>query len=144
MAEAQVFADGEPVDPIKLQALQSQITEIKEVANASFNLSSKTLDGTTSQYVYHSKSGVEEFEKVEVNKLYSQAVDVSWSADYDGHSIVATPRKTNPDKYDIRVTVTGDATPTIYVYYAGKKGDPTIPVLKVNWISVARKLISAS
>lgn len=144
MADEQVFADGEPVDPIKLQALQTQISDIKSTAVAAFDLSSKTLDGTTQQYVYHSKGGVEEFEKVEVNKLYSQAVDLSWSSDYEFHSIVATPRKSNPDKYNIRVTVTGDATPTIYVYYSGKKGDPTIPLLKVNWVSVARKLISSS
>lgn len=142
---AEVFADGEPVDPIKLQKLQDQINEIKKVAQSAYELSSKTVDGTTVSYVYHTKAGVEKFEDVTSGKLYTSQIDLEWSSDYSSVYTVATPRLKDSSYQDIRISFTGaQSQPTMVVYYLNSKNkSAVIPELNVHWISVAKKIISS-
>lgn len=138
---SEVFADGEPVDPIKLQKLQDQINEIQKTAQSAYDLSNKTLDGTTTSYVYHTKAGVEIFQNVSSGKLYTSQIDVEWSGDYDQIYTVATPRLKDPSYQDVRVTFTGtNIQPTMAVYYLNSKNKSAVlEQLNIHWISVARK-----
>lgn len=146
MVDSQVFADGEPVDPIKLQKLQDQIREISQVAQSAYNLSSQTVDGTTVSYVYHTKAGVESFQNVASGKLYTAPIDVEWSSDYTNVYTVATPRLKDSSYHDVRVSFTGSPSqPTMVIYYINTKNKTgVLTELNVHWISVARKSISQS
>lgn len=138
---AEVFADGEPVDPQKIRALQVQILEVQKQANTAFTLSSRTIDSGSQQYVYHTQAGVESFNNVKGSaEPQTGQIELAWGSDYDQVYTVATPRLKNP-KLDIRVTFTGDIRqPTMVVYY-NATSDKKIETLNVHWVSVARKLI---
>lgn len=139
-----VFADGEPVDPIKLQNLQDQINEIKQTAQTAYELSSKTIDGTTVSYVYHTKAGVEKFENVVSGKLYTSQIDLEWSGDYSDVYTVATPRLKDSSYHDVRVSFTGTPSqPTMVIYYLNSKNKTgSLTELNVHWVSVARKAVT--
>lgn len=138
---AEVFADGEPVDPQKIRALQDQILEVQKQANTAFTLSSRTIESGSQQYVYHTQAGVESFNNVKGSaEPQTGQIELAWGSDYDQVYTVATPRLKNP-KLDIRVTFTGDIRqPTMVVYY-NATSDKKIETLNVHWVSVARKLI---
>lgn len=147
MANVVNFADGEPIDPIKLNKLQDQILEIKDQASAAYNLSSRNVDNGTQQYVFHTKAGYEEFQKVAPgDQVTSQLSDLEWSGDYESVYTVATPRLKNPKNIDLRISFTGDSRqPTMVVYYNGTaKTNNVIDTLRINWISVAMKPVIPS
>jgi len=133
------FQDGEPVDPLKLQKLQDQITAVTEKAQQAFDLGS-TLSSQQTQVVFHVKAGVEEFVGgLAKGEMKTAPIDLEWSGEYTNVYTVATPRLKDPGKNTIRVSFTGDIrTPTMCVYSSEK-----INTLNVHWISVAVKPIPA-
>ncbi len=139
---AEVFADGEPVDPIKLQKLQDQILAIELKANQAFSLSSRNVESGSQQYVYHTQAGVESFSNVTGSaEPKTGQIELAWGSEYDQVYTVATPRLKNP-KLDIRVTFTGDSRqPTMVVYYNAPSANK-LETLNVHWVSVARKLVT--
>ena len=94
---AEVFADGEPVDPIKLQKLQDQILAIELKANQAFSLSSRNVESGSQQYVYHTQAGVESFSNVTGSaEPKTGQIELAWGSEYDQVYTVATPRLKNP------------------------------------------------
>lgn len=131
-----VFQDGEPVDPLKLRALQDQITAISKTANDAFNLGS-TLSAQQRQVVFHTKAGVTSFEGgFTKGQVRNRVIDVEWGGEYTDVYTVATPRLQDPGKNNIRVSLSGNLrTPTVVVW----SGDIFKATLNVHWISVAVK-----
>lgn len=132
---AEVFQDGEPVDPLKLQKLQDQITAISAKANQAFDLGSR-LDSQQRQVIYHVKAGVEAFEGgLAAGVIKTQQIDLEWSGEYTDVYTTCTVRTKSPN-LNIRATLTGDTRqPTIAVWSEKKFGS----TLNVHWVSVAVK-----
>lgn len=130
-----VFQDGEPVDPLKLQKIQDQITAVSAKANQAFDLGSR-LDSEQRQVVYHVKAGVETFEGgLAAGVIKTQQIDVEWSGDYVNVYTTCTVRTKSPN-LNIRATLTGDIRKPTIAVWSEKKFDST---LNVHWISVAVK-----
>jgi len=130
------FQDGEPVDPLKLQKLQDQITAVSAKANQAFDLGSR-LDSQQRQVIFHTKAGVESFEGgFTKGQVRNSPINLEWGGEYTDVYTVATPRLQDPGKNNIRVSLSGDArTPTMVVW----SGDIFKATLNVHWISVAVK-----
>lgn len=132
------FQDGEPVDPLKLQKLQDQITAISEKANEAYSLSSRTST-QQQQVIFHVKSGVESFEGgFTAGQVRTQVIDLEWAPEYTNVYTTCTLRLKNP-ALNIRATLTGDLRQPTIAVYCEKKFEGT---LNVHWISVASKPIS--
>jgi len=140
MADIQVFADGEPVDPQKLRSLQSQISEIRATAGNAYNLISTTVNGTTQNYTYHHRSGMISFKNLKSGSTVEQTCGFTWdSSKYEDPVTVITPKLENPGADDIRVAVRGEYEPRIQVYYKdGGTQNAAKPLLNVNFISSAK------
>jgi len=135
---SEVFQDGEPVDPLKLQRLQDQITQIEKKAQDAYNLGSR-LESNQQQIVFHVKAGFVKFDggfkKGETKK---ESIDVEWTGDYIDVYTTCTVRTKSPN-LDIRATLTGDLRqPQIAVY----SKDAIKFDLNVHWISVGIKPVS--
>lgn len=137
---AEVFADGEPVDPQKLRNLQSQINEIRATAGNAYNLISTTVNGATKNYTYHHVSGVAEIKGLKSGSENEISCGFTWdSSKYEDPVTVATPKLENPGSDTIKVAIKGEFEPRIQVYY--KDGGTTgaaFPLLRINWISSAK------
>ena len=132
---AEVFQDGEPVDPLKLQKLQDQITAVSAKASQAFDLGSR-LDSEQRQIVFHVKAGVEPFEGgFTSGQTRTQQIDVDWSGDYTNVYTTCTVRTKSPN-LNIRATLTGDIRQPSIAVWCEKKFEST---LNVHWISVATK-----
>jgi hypothetical protein len=133
------FQDGEPVDPLKLQKLQDQITAVSEKANDAFVLGSR-LDSQQRQVIFHTKAGVEVFEGgINAGEIKTSPIDLEWGGEYTSVYTVATPRLKDPGKNNIRISFSGDSRVPTMVVWAEKKFTAD---LYVHWISVATKPIS--
>lgn len=137
---AEVFRDGEPVDPDKLRKLQAQITELKATANNAFDLANRTADGTTETFQYITRADSIEFNNLKNGTKYEQGTDPGF-IDGDIVYTTATPRYVRPEFYKVNVSVSGSRlAPTINVSQtnADKK---TMERLVVDYISVAKRKI---
>lgn len=133
-----VFQDGEPVDPLKLQKLQDQITQIDKKAQDAFNLGSR-LESNQQPIVFHVQAGAVKFEGgLEAGKPKSEQIAVEWDGSYIDVYTTCTVRTKSPN-LNIRATLTGEVRhPTIAVYSEKDfKSD-----LNVHWISVGIKPIT--
>lgn len=137
---AEVFADGEPVDPQKLRALQSQINEIRATAGNAYNLISTTVNGNTENFTYHHRSGMVSFKNIKSGSSIESSCGFTWdSSKYEDPVTVVTPKLDNPGNDDIRVAIKGEYEPRIQVYYKdGGKTGAAFPLLNVNFISSAK------
>jgi len=134
----EIFQDGEPVDPLKLQRLQDQITAISNKANDAYDLGNK-LSGQQQEVIFHVKAGVESFEGgFTAGQVRTQAIDLEWKPEYTNVYTTCTLRSKNPS-LNIRATMTGDVRQPMIAVYTDKKIDYT---LNVHWISVASKPIT--
>lgn len=134
---AEVFQDGEPVDPLKLQKLQDQITAVSTKANQAYDLSSKTST-EQQQVIFHVKAGVESFEGgFTAGQTRTQQIDLEWAPEYTNVYTTCTLRTKSPN-LNIRATLTGDLRQPQIAVWCEKKFDSTI---NVHWISVASKPI---
>ena len=139
---AEVFADGEPVDPQKLRNLQAQINEVRATAGNAYNLISTTVNGSTKNYTFHTRSGVAEIKNIKSGDTEREvSCGFTWdSSKYEEPVTVATIKYENPGADDIRLAIKGEFEPKIQVYY--KDGNTKTPgalsLLRINWISSAR------
>jgi hypothetical protein len=67
------FTDGEPVDPIKLQNLQDQITSVKGIADKTFGLIN-TSTGQTVQTIPVVAGGRELFKQCKAGTIYERTL----------------------------------------------------------------------
>ena len=123
-----VFQDGEPVDPKKLQDLQTQIDSIKLKSDESYNLSTSTANSVTQLAVMHGK----------VNSI---EIDLGWGADYEVAYVVATPRLQDPKTNNIRWSLSGNSAATKLNVYAEKTMTGAI---NFHWMSAGKKVVSGS
>ena len=130
------FNDGEPIDPKKLEDLQTQITDLQRESTVQ-KVTTGDLSSSLRLITYHSKSGVVEVDPIIAGKINGKAILVEWSQDYDKSTIrtVVILRSKRPD-LEIRYSIGGNnAAPTLYVY---SKLDTS--TLTFDWISVAGKI----
>ena len=143
----ETFADGEPVDPKKLENLQNQIDDIKLKSDESYNLSKSTAGDVSKLAVMHLRAGVVSFDngigKGKPN--LTRNIPLAWEPEYEAVFVVATPRFQDPStKNDIIYSITGTGTAggttTLHVFsstgIAGK--------VEFHWLSAGRKPISSS
>ena len=136
----EVFADGEPVDPKKLQSLQNQIDEIKIKSDESYNLSKTTAGDVATLGVLHLRAGVVSFENglTAKAKYQSQDIDLNWGPEYTVAFVVASPRLQNPQTSHVRWSLSGSGignTTKLNAYAETNIGGP----LNFHWISAAHK-----
>lgn len=136
----EVFADGEPVDPKKLQNLQNQIDLIKDRSDESYNLSKTTAGDIETLGIHHIRAGEVEFENgIDAKKTESVDIQPGWGSEYTQAFVVASPRLTQPGKSLIRWSLSGSATAggvtKLNVYAEAKISGP----FKFHWISAAIK-----
>ena len=132
------FNDGEPIDPKKLEDLQTQITNLQN-ESAVQKVITGNLSSSLRSITYHSQSGV-----VEVNPIVkghtSAPVDipVEWNTDYDKATIrTVVTLRSNAPKLDIRYSISGKPyDPTLVVY-----ANVDTSKLTFDWISVAGKIL---
>jgi len=137
---AEVFRDGEPVDPVKLRKLQEQITEIKATASNAFDLANRSSDGTTETFQYITRAGSVEFNNLKNGTKYEQGFD-SGFIDGDIVYTTITPRYVRPDFYRVIFSVSGSRlSPTINVCQTNTD-KKTMERLVVDYISVAKRKI---
>lgn len=143
---AETFADGEPVDPQKLRSLQEQISEIKATAGAAYNLISTTVNGQTTASVFHTRSGYLDFQNVQSGSVKSEGLDFTWdSTQYKNPITVATVKLSDPKNDEVRVAVKGEFAPIInFYYYNATNKTKVMPLIRVNWISSAEKIVQTS
>lgn len=135
-----VFQDGEPVDPKKLQDLQTQIDAIQLKTDESYNLSTTTANSVTQLAVMHLKAGVVTFENgLTGGKVSSIEIELGWGADYEVAYVVATPRLQDPKTNNIRWSLSGNSANTKLNVYAEKNISNAI---NFHWISAGKKIVS--
>lgn len=135
------FADGEPVDPKKLQDLQTQIDQIKLQSDESYNLSTTTANSVTKLSVMHLNADVAVFENGLVGgKVNTIEIELGWGADYEVAYVVATPRLQDPKTNNIRWSISGNKDSTKLNVYAEKNVKGPI---NFHWISAGKKIVSA-
>jgi len=131
------FNDGEPIDPKKLEDLQTQITNLQN-ESAVQKVTTGDLSSSLRSITYHSQSGVVEVDPIIKGKTSSpEPIPVKWSTDYDKSTIrtVVTLRSKTP-KLDIRYSISGNSNyPTLLVY-----ANENTSILTFDWISVAGKI----
>ncbi len=136
------FQDGEPVDPKKLQDLQTQIDNIKLKSDESYNLSTTTANSVTQLAVMHLKAGVVTFENgLTGGKVNSIEIELGWGADYEVAYVVATPRLQDPKTNNIRWSISGNKDATKLNVYAEKTVSTAI---NFHWISAGKKIVTAA
>ena len=136
------FADGEPVDPQKLRDLQAQISEIKAISGNAYNLISTTVNGVKQESVIHTVSGVIEIENVKSGSEGNVSTGHTWNAsDYTDFVTVATPKLQSPKTDEVRVSIKGEQSPIVHYYFKSSTGT-TKELLRINWISTAKRIIS--
>ena len=136
-----VFQDGEPVDPKKLQDLQTQIDAITLKTNESYNLSTTTANSVSQLSVMHLKAGVVTFENgLTGGKVNTIEIDLGWGADYETAYVTATPRLQDPKTNNIRWSLSGAAASTKLNVYAEK--NVTGPI-NFHWISAGKKIVTS-
>jgi hypothetical protein len=134
---SEIFQDGEPVDPSKLQKLQDQITEIAQKAQDAYNLGSR-LESNQQQVVFHVKAGSEIFEGgLKAGVVRTQQIDLEWSGDYINVYTTCTVRTKSPN-LNIRATLTGGVRQPQIAVWSEKDFTSN---LNVHWISVGVKPI---
>jgi hypothetical protein len=136
-----VFQDGEPVDPKKLQDLQTQIDAISLKANESYNLSTSTANSVSSLSVMHLKADVVSFETgLPGGKVSSIDIDLGWGSEYEIAYVVATPRNQDPKTNNMRWSISGQWSGSTKLNVYAEK---TIPgPVNFHWISAGKKIIS--
>lgn len=140
---AEVFRDGEPVDPQKLRSLQQQITELSATANNAFDLANRTSDGTTETFQYITRAENITFENLKNGTKYEQGIDLGF-IDGDVVYTTATPRYSKPEYYNVNVSISGSRlSPTINVSQTNS-GKKTMEKLSVDYISVAKRKIESA
>ena len=136
-----VFQDGEPVDPKKLQDLQTQIDAITLKTNESYNLSTTTANSVSQLSVMHLKAGVVTFENgLTGGKVNTIEIDLGWGADYETAYVTATPRLQDPKTNNIRWSLSGNAASTKLNVYAEKNVTGSI---NFHWISAGKKIVTS-
>lgn len=136
-----VFQDGEPVDPKKLQDLQTQIDAITLKTNESYNLSTTTANSVSQLSVMHLKAGVVTFENgLTGGKVNTIEIDLGWGADYETAYVTATPRLQDPKTNNIRWSLSGNAASTKLNVYAEKNVNGAI---NFHWISAGKKIVTS-
>lgn len=136
-----VFQDGEPVDPKKLQDLQTQIDNIKLKSDESYNLSTTTANSVTSLAVMHLKAGVVTFENgLTGGKVNTIEIELGWGADYEVAYVVATPRLQDPKTNSIRWSLSGNSANTKLNVFAERTISGAI---NFHWMSAGKKIITA-
>ena len=142
----ETFADGEPVDPKKLESLQNQIDAIKLRSDESYDLSKATAGDVSKLAVMHLRAGSVSFDngigKGKTN--LTRNIPLAWEPEYEAVFVVATPRFQDLSKNDLRYSITGTGTAggttTLHVFsstgIAGK--------VEFHWLSAGRKPISSS
>jgi hypothetical protein len=137
-----VFQDGEPVDPKKLQDLQTQIDAIQLKTDESYNLSTSTANSVTQLAVMHLKAGVVTFENgLTGGKVNSIEIELGWGADYEVAYVVATPRLQDPKTNSIRWSLSGNSANTKLNVFAEKNISNAV---NFHWISAGKKIVSGS
>ncbi len=140
---AEVFRDGEPVDPIKLQKLQDQITEIKATASNALDLANRSSDGTTETYQFITRAGSIEFNNIKNGTKQSEPVDLGF-IEGDLVYTTATPRYVKPEFYKVNVSISGPRlSPTINVSQTNTD-KKTMEKLIVDYIAVGQRKIQIS
>ena len=136
-----VFQDGEPVDPKKLQDLQTQIDAITLKTNESYNLSTTTANSVSQLSVMHLKAGVVTFENgLTGGKVNTIEIDLGWGADYETAYVTATPRLQDPKTNNIRCSLSGNAASTKLNVYAEKN---VTGAINFHWISAGKKIVTS-
>lgn len=136
-----VFQDGEPVDPKKLQDLQTQIDAITLKTNESYNLSTTTANSVSQLSVMHLKAGVVTFENgLTGGKVNTIEIDLGWGADYETAYVTATPRLQDPKTNNIRWSLSGNAASTKLNVYAEKN---VTGAINFHWISAGKKVVTS-
>jgi hypothetical protein len=135
------FQDGEPVDPKKLQDLQTQIDSIKLQSDETYNLSKTTANSITTLAVMHLKAGVVTFENgLTGGKVNTIEIELDWGADYEVAYVVATPRLQDPKTNNIRWSLSGNSANTKLNVFAEKTISGAI---NFHWMSAGKKIITA-
>jgi hypothetical protein len=141
----ETFADGEPVDPKKLESLQNQIDAIKLRSDESYDLSKATAGDVKTLAVMHLRAGVVSFDNgIGVGKSSSRTIQLNWEPEYESVFVVATPRIQDLSKNDLRYSITGTGTAggttSLQVYSkTGISGK-----VEFHWLSAGKKNISSS
>ena len=136
-----VFQDGEPVDPKKLQDLQTQIDAITLKTNESYNLSTTTANSVSQLSVMHLKAGVVTFENgLTGGKVNTIEIDLGWGADYETAYVTATPRLQDPKTNNNRWSLSGNAASTKLNVYAEKN---VTGAINFHWISAGKKIVTS-
>lgn len=135
----EVFADGEPADPKKLQNLQNQIDQIKEVSDQSYNLSKTTAGDFTTLGIPNIRAGMVRFENgINTKEPVSVDVNPGWGEEYTDAFIVASPKLKDPKASNIRWSISGEVTNNgtakIVVY-----SDVKLGAFNFHWVSVGIK-----
>jgi len=135
------FQDGEPVDPKKLQDLQTQIDNIKLQSDESYNLSKTTANSITTLAVMHLKAGVVTFENgLTGGKVTPIDIDLDWGPDYEIAYVVATPRNQDPKTNNMRWSISGQwsGSTKLNVYAEKTISGP----VNFHWLSAGKKVVS--
>ncbi len=138
----EIFADGEPVDPIKLQNLQTQISEISLKASDAYSISTSTRDNVNDNVLYHIRAGRVILPKGTLPGAASPInIPTRWDAAYTNVYTVITPRLTNTKAFDITYSLSGTEvdTPTLNVFVGGKVA--TTYDINFHWISAGEKSV---
>ena len=131
------FNDGEPIDPKKLEDLQTQITNLQN-ESAVQKVTTGNLSSSLRLITYHSQSGVVEINPIVKGKTSApEPIPVEWSTDYDKSTIrTVVTLRSNAPKLDIRYSISGkNYDPTLVVY-----ANENTSKLTFDWISVAGKI----
>jgi hypothetical protein len=135
------FQDGEPVDPKKLQDLQTQIDSIKLQSDETYNLSKTTANSITTLAVMHLKAGVVTFENgLTGGKVTPIDIDLDWGPDYEIAYVVATPRNQDPKTNNMRWSISGQwsGSTKLNVYAEKTISGP----VNFHWLSAGKKVVS--
>lgn len=135
------FQDGEPVDPKKLQDLQTQIDSIKLQSDETYNLSKTTASSITQSTRMHLEAGVVTFETgLPGGKVSSIDIDLGWGAEYEIAYVVATPRNQDPKTNNMRWSISGQwsGSTKLNVYAEKTISGP----VNFHWLSAGKKVIS--
>lgn len=134
------FQDGEPVDPKKLQDLQTQIDSIKLQSDETYNLSKTTASSITQSTRMHLEAGVVTFENgLTGGKVNTIEIELGWGADYEVAYVVATPRLQDPKTNNIRWSLSGNSANTRLNVYAEKTISGPV---NFHWLSAGKKVVS--
>ena len=101
----QVFQDGEPVDSVKLQAMQNAITALATETKNAFDLGQATSEKVAGLTVTYTKAYRVEFDNGLNVGFNSEAIGMKWEGFTDVY-LVACPRG-NLYKHDITWSISG-------------------------------------